>query len=181
MKIPENYRGPTSWQEAKRVLYNFGDAASRCLVATTELELLQAQEGSVQLAAMVANVYRTQTRGDPKGRASRSTHPNCSGARESRGTERTQHIEPDPAQLHLWKRIRMNLSLSIAIALSQFTVPVVDRHEEDRNARLTSISIAVSRAAERATCTGEFAVDGCRRIHCQSHRGGRNTDRVGQC
>ena len=58
----------------------------------------------------------------------------------------------------------MNLPLSIAIVLSQLLVPKVDRNEANRNDRLTSIAIAENRAAERATCTGDFAVEGCRRI-----------------
>jgi len=58
----------------------------------------------------------------------------------------------------------MNLTLSIAVVLSQFAVPLVDRDEVNRNDRLTSIAIAETRAADRATCSGEFKVPGCKRI-----------------
>jgi hypothetical protein len=58
----------------------------------------------------------------------------------------------------------MNLPLSVAVVLSQFIVPVVDRGEVAREQRLTSISIAIGRASGRATCTGDYAVEGCKRI-----------------
>ena len=58
----------------------------------------------------------------------------------------------------------MNLPLSIAVILSQFAVPAVDRDEVNRNDRLTSIAIAVNRAAERATCTGDYTYDWCKPI-----------------
>jgi hypothetical protein len=58
----------------------------------------------------------------------------------------------------------MNLPLSIAIVLSQLLVPAIDRNEVNRNDRLTSIAIAESRAADRATCSGEFKGTGCTRI-----------------
>jgi hypothetical protein len=58
----------------------------------------------------------------------------------------------------------MNLPASIVIVLSQFSIPSIDRDEANRNDRLTSIAIAITRAAEHATCTGAFAVEGCKKI-----------------
>lgn len=58
----------------------------------------------------------------------------------------------------------MNLPLSIAVVLSQLLVPLIDRNEVNRNDRLTSIAIAESRAADRATCSGDYRVKDCKRI-----------------
>lgn len=58
----------------------------------------------------------------------------------------------------------MNLVASIAIVLTQLPVPKVDQAEPDRDRRLYSIAVAIDRAAERATCTGDYAVEPCKPI-----------------
>jgi len=64
----------------------------------------------------------------------------------------------------------MSFLIGIAIILSQLPVPVIDRHEPDRERRLQSIAIAIERASERATCTGAFALETCRPIASSATR-----------
>src|SRR5512135_1374787 len=58
----------------------------------------------------------------------------------------------------------MTLVESVAIILASLPVPKVDATEIDRNQRLTSIAIAIDKSAERATCTGWYAIDRCKPI-----------------
>lgn len=59
----------------------------------------------------------------------------------------------------------MSLVFAINTILSEAAVPPIDRNEVGRGDRLTRIAVAISRAADHATCSGDWAlVDRCKPI-----------------